>query len=152
MSATTQAPVLPVTDDPDSGPFFEAAARHELVIRFCGRCERALHLPKAFCPDCHEDAGEWRRVQGTGRVHTWTTVEHQVHPGHPTPYTVVVVQLDEHPEVRLLGSLPGRAEVQPDQAMEVWFEEVGDGVVLPQWRPTTVATTPDTATPEEDGA
>jgi len=141
MNTPETARVLPVTDDPDSGPFFEAAARGELVIRFCGRCERPLHLPKAFCPDCHEDAGEWRPVRGTGRVHSWTTVEHQVHPGHPTPYTVVIVELDDHPEVRLLGSLPGRADVHAEMAMEVWFEDVDDGadggVVLPQWRPTT---------------
>lgn len=125
--------VLPVLDDPDTAPFFAAAARHELAIRFCGRCDRPLHLPKAFCPDCHVDEGEWRPVRGLGRVHTWTTVEHQVHPGHPTPYTVVVVELDDHPAVRLLGELPGRAELTVGQPMEVWFEQVGDAV-LPQWR------------------
>jgi uncharacterized protein len=126
--------VLPVVQDPDTAPFFAAAARHELAIRFCGRCQRALHLPKAFCPDCHVDEGEWRAVRGRGHVHTWTVVEHQVHPGHPTPYTVVVVQLDDHETVRLLGSLDGRAELRAGQPMEVWFETVED-VVLPQWRP-----------------
>lgn len=140
MSAPETARVLPVTDDPDSGPFFAAAARQRLVVRFCGRCERPIHLPKAFCPECHVDAGEWREVRGAGRVHTWTTVEHQVHPGHPTPYTVVVVELDDHPGVRLLGSLPGRADVEAGQAMEVWFEDLADGVVLPQWRPTATTT------------
>jgi hypothetical protein len=77
----------------------------------------------------------WRQVSGVGRLYSWTIVEHQVHPAYATPYTVVLVSLVEHPEVRLLGSLPGRARLALDQPMEVWFQDLSDGVTLPQWRP-----------------
>ena len=133
-TASTSDRVLPVTTDHDTAPFWAAAARGELVVRWCGTCERPVHLPKAFCSRCHQMTDVWKPVSGRARVHSWTTVEHQVHPGHPTPYTVVVVTLDDEPEVRLLGSLPGRAELSADQPMEVWFEQVDD-VTLPQWRP-----------------
>ena len=83
----------------------------------------------------------WRQVSGAGRLYSWTIVEHQVHPAYATPYTVVLVSLDEHPEVRLLGFLPGRAGLAVDQPMEVWFQDLAEGVSLPQWRP--VETTAD---------
>lgn len=126
--------VLPITDDPDSGPFWQAAAEGRLAIKVCEQCGDHLHLPKAFCPRCHVASDTWRTTNGRGRLHSWTVVEHQVHPGYPTPYTVVLVELEEAPQVRLLGMLPGRPELEANQTMTVFFEEV-DGVVLPQWEP-----------------
>ena len=62
-------------------------------------------------------------------------VEHQVHPAFPAPYTVVLVELDDHPEARLSASCPASPELAVGQPMEVWFERLSDDVVLPQWRP-----------------
>jgi uncharacterized OB-fold protein len=125
--------VLPVVDDLDTAGFFEAARRHELAIRVCEGCGAVLHVPRAYCHTCGSWVGRWQVVDGRGRVYSWTTVEHQVHPAYPVPYTVVLVQLDDVP-ARLLGYLPGSPELVDGQPMEVWFEEL-DGVVLPQWRP-----------------
>lgn len=124
--------VLPVVDDPDTAGFWEAAARRELVVRRCPACESVVHLPRQTCP-CGSDATEWVAVSGRGTIFSWTVVEHQVHPGHPTPYTVVLVALDDEPTVRLLGSLPGRVRLSPGQPVVVDYETV-DGVVIPQWR------------------
>ena len=73
------------------------------------------------------------RSSGRGRVYSWTVVEHQVHPAFPMPYTVVLVQLDDAP-ARLVGSLAGRRDLIEGQPMEVWFETLDDGVVVPQWK------------------
>ena len=43
--------------------------------------------------------------------------------------------LDDAPEARLVGYLPGAPELRAGQAMEAWFETLEDGTVLPQWRP-----------------
>lgn len=133
MSAPTR-PVLPVTDDVDTAGFWAAAREHRLVIRWCRGCGAWLHLPRAYCPRCHTFGDDWRDVEGRGRLYSWTTVEHQVHPGHPTPYTVVLVELDDVPEVRLLGSLPGRPALVAGMPMVARYEEI-DGAVLPQWSP-----------------
>lgn len=74
------------------------------------------------------------RGERTGRLHTWTLVTHQVHPAFPTPYTLVVVQLDDAPDVRLMGRLDGAPELAEGQPMQVWFQTLEPGVVLPQWR------------------
>jgi uncharacterized OB-fold protein len=132
MDAAT--PLLPVTDDRDTGGFFEAARRGELVVRACSSCGTVLHVPRAYCRACGSWDGEWRPVAGTGTLHTWTVVDHQVHPGYPVPYTVVLVDLDDAP-VRLVGHLPGSPDLRDGMAMRVRFDEVGDGVVLPQWEP-----------------
>jgi uncharacterized OB-fold protein len=126
---------FPVTDDHDTAGFFEAARRHELAIRMCDHCDAVLHLPVAYCRSCGSWDTHWQRVSGAGRLYSWTVVAHQVHPAFPAPYTLVLVELEDHPEARLVGSMPGRHELQAGQPMEVWFESLGDDVVLPQWRP-----------------
>ena len=134
MTATpTTARLVPVTDDPDTGGFFEAAARRELVIRACAACGVALHLPRAYCHACGSWDATWRRVAGTGTLYSWTVVEHQVHPAYPVPYTIVLVELDDVPGVRLVGSVPGSPALGEGQSMRVVFEELAGGVVLPNW-------------------
>lgn len=126
--------VLPVTADHDTAPFWAAARDERLVVRYCDHCDAPVHLPRGLCPRCHQPADGWREASGRGRVYSWTVVEHQVHPGHPTPYTSVLIELEDLPSVRLLGALDGRHELAPGQPMEVWFEHLDD-VSLPQWRP-----------------
>jgi len=131
----TISPLIPVTDDLDTGGFFEAARRGELAIRMCNGCDAVLHMPRAYCHNCGSWDGRWQPVAGTGLVYSWTVVEHQVHPSYPVPYTVVLVELDDYPAARLIGRLPGRPDLAPGQPMQVWFETVDDGVVVPQWKP-----------------
>ena len=127
--------LLPVDDDIDTGGFFEAARRNELAIRMCNGCDAVLHMPRAYCHTCGSWEGRWQPVAGSGTVYSWTVVEHQVHPAYPVPYTVVLVELDDVPAARLVGYLPGAPELAAGQPMQVWFETVADGVVLPQWAP-----------------
>jgi len=127
--------VLPYDTDRDSGGFFAAAAEGRLVYRACNDCSHALHPPTDHCPHCGGWNTAWRDAKGTGRLHSWTTVMHQVHPDFPAPYTLVVVELDEAPEVRLMGRIEGEAELAADTPMQVWFQKLGDGPVLPQWKP-----------------
>lgn len=125
--------ILPVTDDRDSGPFFAAAREGRLVYRACTACNHGIHPPAAFCNLCGGD-GEWRDAGGRGVARATTVVTHQIHPDYPTPYTVVVVELDETPDVRLLGHIPGHVDIPYGTAMQVEFQTVED-VVLPNWRP-----------------
>jgi uncharacterized OB-fold protein len=126
--------LLPADDDRDTGGFFEAARRHELVVRVCDACGAVLHLPRAYCHTCGSWEGHWQPVSGRGHLYSWTTAAHQVHPAYPVPYTITLIQLDDVP-ARLMGYLPGAPDLTAGQPMEVWFEDLDDGVVLPQWKP-----------------
>ena len=127
--------ILPYDADRETAGFFQAAGEGRLVYRACDDCNHALHPPTDYCPKCGGWNTSWRDAKGTGKLHTWTTVMHQIHPDYPAPYTLVVVELDEAPEVRLVGRLDGEPELQAGMPMQVWFERLGDGPTLPQWKP-----------------
>jgi uncharacterized protein len=134
MGETVQR-LLPATDDRDTAGFWEAARRGELVVRRCTSCDAVLHMPRAYCHHCGSWETAWRPVPGTGTLYSWTVVAHQVHPSFPVPFTVVLVDVDDAPGARMAGYLPGEPALTEGQPMTVWFEDVGDDVVLPQWRP-----------------
>jgi uncharacterized OB-fold protein len=136
VDASLAARLRPVTDDRDTGGFWAGARRGELCLRQCRSCGSFLHLPRAYCRACKSWDTRWQPVSGRGRLYSYTVADHQVHAAFPVPYTIVLVELDDAPGVRLVGSLPGAPELVIGQAMEAWFEPIGGGVVLPQWRPT----------------
>ena len=141
MNPVAGLPLAPVEDDPDTAGYFAAARRGELAVKGCRACGAVLHLPRALCPVCGSADTAWRPVAGHGRLYSWTTAEHQVHPAFPVPYTVVLVDLDEVP-ARLVGVLPGRQEqLQVGQPMRVRFDQTPDGTTLPSWEPDEEPTT-----------
>jgi hypothetical protein len=90
-----------------------------------------------MCPACR--SFESSIVPASGRASVWSWVI--VHPpvldafAERTPYNVAVVELDEG--VRMVGSV---LECPPEDLrggmrVEVTFEDLSDGVSLPQWRP-----------------
>jgi uncharacterized protein len=139
MSDESPPRLLPFVDDLDTGGFFEAAARGELVLRRCDDCDAVLHVPRMYCRHCRSWNGRWQPIDGSATLYSWTVVTHQVHPAYPTPYTVVLVDLDEAPGTHLVGQVPGAPELHAGMAMELWFDELGsvDGrpAVVPNWRP-----------------
>lgn len=130
----TAARISPFTQDPESAPFFQAAREHRLVVRRCLDCANGIHTPTVHCPHCGSWNTDWRESSGDATLYTWTTVTHQVHPGYPVPYTVIVVQLDDTPHARMVGMLPGAPELEAGMRMKVWFDTLHDGVVIPQWQ------------------
>ena len=74
---------------------------------------------------------------GHGRVHTFTIVHHSVHPvtADALPYVLALVELDEGP--RLLTNLRAvrPEDVRVGMAVQVLFEDLGDGIALPQFQP-----------------
>ena len=127
----------PVVDDHDTGGFFEAAARGELVVRACANCGTVLHVPRAYCRACGSWDGEWKPAGTTGTLHSFTVADHQVHPAYPVPYTIILVDLDDVPGVRLLGNLDGAPDLTIGMPMRVRFDQLADGVVLPNWEPVS---------------
>ena len=131
--------IEPVDFDRDTGYFFQAAREGRLVYRVCRSCGSGIHLPTQFCGRCGGNDTEWRQASGNGTLFSWTTVTQGVHPAYPAPYTIVVVALDEAPEVRLIGSLPGAVGLRAGQAMRVCFDERTRETGLPQWRPVSAS-------------
>jgi len=131
--------MIPPLADRDTGGFFAAAAEGRLVLRTCSDCGRVLNPQMAHCRFCGSWNTGWKDSAGRGTLYSWTVVTHGVHPAYPTPYTVVLVDVDDAPGARLVGMIPGEPSLRAGQPMEVWFDPAGDGAVIPQWRPVDAA-------------
>ena len=81
--------------DPISAPFWEAAARRELMIQRCRCCASYQFYARPFCILCDSDDVEWVAAKGTGTVYSMTTVRRKLLPGFDPPYIVAIVELDE---------------------------------------------------------
>lgn len=98
--------------EPMSEPFFDAAARGELLVQRCDGCARFRFPPRPVCPWCHDRSSTWTPTSGQGRI--WSFVV--PHPPLPvpydarSPYNVVVVELDDDPLIRLVGNVVETAD------------------------------------------
>lgn len=126
-------PAKPAPPDSDlSRPYWEAAARGELLIQGCASCGALRHYPRLLCDQCYSDAASWTVASGRGAIHSWTVAHHAFHPAFiaELPYTIVTVDLEEGPRAlgRWLGETPtigqpvqGRFETG-EQIPELIFE------------------------------
>jgi uncharacterized OB-fold protein len=130
----TDAP-SPVVDDPDTGGFWQAAARGVLAVQWCDRCGLPIHLPRPQCPRCAATNLRWRDVDSEATVYSWAVVRHPVHPAFPVPYTVALVALTEYPSVRLMARIDGAPPLHEGQRMRFITNQDSTGVMLPQWVP-----------------
>jgi uncharacterized OB-fold protein len=129
-------PISPVVDDLDTGGFFQAAARGHLVVLSCTRCGRDLNPPRRHCRYCGHNETQWRQLSGLGHLISWTVAEAQLHPAFEVPYTILVVEADDAPGVRLLGHLPGaHDDLEPGMPMAVRFDQTPGEVSVPNWEP-----------------
>jgi uncharacterized OB-fold protein len=116
-------------------PFFEAAARGELVYQRCPKCRHAQFYPRAVCTACGADP-EWVTAAGRGSVHTYTVVRQNGMPPFKDelPYVVAMVELPEG--VRMMGNVTDcdAEEVSVGAALEAYAVEFEAGLALPFWR------------------
>jgi uncharacterized OB-fold protein len=114
----------------------------ELALQQCASCATVQHPPEETCHVCGAMRFVTRTVAPFGTVYSYTVVHHAVHPalGASIPYAVVLVRLDEQPDVRVVGNLLDVAvdDVAIGMPVEATWElrtaDEGDEVLLPQWR------------------
>lgn len=100
-------PPLPDLDWDVIAPFWQAAARHELVLPRCVGCGRYVWYPAHRCPRCDAEAPVWTRVSGRGVLFSWAVVERALYAPFRdrTPYVTALVEIEEDPAVRLVTML-----------------------------------------------
>ena len=136
--------LLPDTEDTDSGPFWEAAARGELRVQRCADCGRRRLPPRPMCPACRSLRHDWEVMSGRGTIWSFVVPHPPLLPAYAelAPYNVITVALTEDPNLRLVGNLVASAsgainEIDPatiriGEPVHVVFQTV-DGVALPRW-------------------
>ncbi|MEU6873599.1 Zn-ribbon domain-containing OB-fold protein [Streptomyces sp. NPDC046751] len=120
--------------EPDafSRPYWDAAARGQLLLRRCRACGRAHHYPREFCPHCWSEDVVWEPASGDATLYTWSVVHRNDLPpfGARVPYVAAVVDLAEGP--RMMTQVVGCEEsaLAIGMAMRVAFrQEEGEEAV-----------------------
>ena len=129
----------PDLSDAVAEPYWEAAARHELMIPRCTGCGLVFFPPRRFCPGCWGDELTWERMGGGGTVWTFTEVHVAFYDdtwADDVPYVVAVIELDEGP--RMMANIvdPDMDRLAIGDRVEAVFEDRPEGVTLPMFRVT----------------
>jgi uncharacterized OB-fold protein len=113
-----------------------------LAVQQCPSCRVFQHPPEELCHRCGTFDLETEVLAPTGHVHSYTVVHHAARPqlSDAVPYAVLLVALDQAPDVRVVADLvngdPHGVYIgMPVEA--VWTDHHLDGetIRLPHWRP-----------------
>ncbi|MSQ07415.1 MAG: hypothetical protein EXR54_09075 [Dehalococcoidia bacterium] len=132
--------VIPAPDEL-SKPFWDGVNKKRLLLQNCAACDAYQYPPRETCATCGsvESLG-WKEVRGRGHISSYIVIEDgRLDRRMPDqPYNLAVVTLDEDPGINFYSNLPGTPvhQVPVGAAVEVFFEEVGPGQLIHEWRVT----------------
>ena len=123
--------IVPVADH-DSQEYWNGCKNRELLVRRCGSCKTYRIPPGPGCPNCGSLKSDWIKIDGKGEIFTYTVVHRA-----KVPYNIIVVSLPEADGVHMLSNLVDckHEDIHIGMPVEVVFEEVGAGMMLPKFRP-----------------
>ena len=126
----TRAPYLAAF--PENLPFWDAAARGELLLPRCAQCNEVHWHPRAHCPFCRSDALRWERASGKARLHTFTILGRS-----DAAYVLAYVQLHEGPLMltNVVGVEPSPQALSIGMPLQVEFRQTPQGRSAPVFRP-----------------
>ena len=129
---------IPVPTELDQG-FWDAVNERRLVVQYCNVHSRMQHPPEATCRECgNGDNLGWREVNGRGTINDYCVMydTRTVALKEYQPFNIAVIKLDENPDIQFFSLLPGvpADEVPVGGSVEVMFEEVAPGTLIPEWR------------------
>jgi uncharacterized OB-fold protein/acyl dehydratase len=120
--------------------FWEGAAKGQLLIQRCVDCQTLRHPPGPGCPHCSSMKWGASEMSGKGEIYSFVRHHHPKIPPFETGHPVILVQLDEGP--RLVSELAGHdtntntsvAAIEIGMRVEVQFDEVEEGFIMPRFR------------------
>ena len=132
--ATAAGRTAPIQDSLTQ-PFWQGAARGELLLPLSPDTKEICWPPRRFGPADSSNSPKWIKAGGSGIVYTYSVVHRSTHPRPTVPYVLAVVQLDEG--VYFTSNI---VEVEPERVfigmpVTVVFEELPGGGKLPVFRP-----------------
>lgn len=121
----------------DDQAFWDGCKRHELLLVKCTSCGAVRFYPRPTCPHCLSAASEHIKASGKGELWSYTTSHHAfgVVWREVTPYTVIVVELEEGPRMvsNIIGCDPSKLFI--GMPLEIAFHDVTPEITLPKFRP-----------------
>ena len=121
--------------DPFNEAWFTSGA---IVIQRCTSCATLQHPPEEVCHACGAMAFDTATLAPTGTVYSHTVVHYAANAAlsQSVPYTVVLVSLDDAPDIRIVGNIEGTDVAIGMPVVATWEEHTADdgtAILLPQW-------------------
>lgn len=124
-------------------PYRKGLEEDKLIVQRCNSCKTWQWGPEWICHSCHSFDMGWEEVAPTGKIYSWERAWHPVHPALKDhgPYIVVLVELPQAGNIRMVGNLLGdpRQDIVIGSDVEAVFEHHKDAKIpftLVQWRVT----------------
>jgi uncharacterized OB-fold protein len=96
VPSSVELPTPPQVIDPETAPYWEAAAEGRLLLPFCRPCAGVFWYPRGFCPFCGSTDVDWTESSGMGTVYSYTAVRRSSGDwAKHTPYYLTFVELDD---------------------------------------------------------
>ena len=117
-------------------PFWDACATGELTYQRCTSCDNAVFDPSLICRHCGSRDLAWTRSSGSGSVYSWSIVWRPLMPTFTVPYAVAIIDMDDG--YQIMSNVIGCdvADVKIGLRVQVEFVDIGDGVRIPNFRPS----------------
>lgn len=121
-------------------PFWDGARERKLVMPRCHDCGAWVWCPRPVCGECGSDKLDWEQISGRGKVFAFTVIREVVGRAlrgfaPDIPYVTAWIDLDEGP--RFCSNVIGCPieDVKIGMDVEVVFEDAGDRITLPKFKP-----------------
>jgi uncharacterized OB-fold protein len=116
--------------NPETKPFWDAAAEGRLLIKKCVTCGQVHFYPRAICPFCGSDKTEWVSASGRGTVYSYSVMRRV-----PIPYALAYVTLEEGVTM-MTNIVDGDLDaIRIGQRVTVAFKPSEGGPPVPMFRP-----------------
>ena len=119
----------------ESKPFWDACARHQLLVQTCRECGAVQYYPRGVCAACWSPDVEWTPSAGRGRVYTFTVTHRTQARGFrdELPYVLAWITLDEG--VQVMSNIVGvdLATIKIGMPVHVTFDDVKEGLSIPKF-------------------
>jgi uncharacterized OB-fold protein len=115
--------------NPETVPFWDAAAKGQLLLRKCKACGEVHYYPRSLCPFCFSET-DWLPASGKGAIYSYSVMRRA-----PEPYAIAYVALEEGP--KMLTNIVGCSldDIRIGQAVKVVFTPSDGGPPVPMFTP-----------------
>jgi uncharacterized protein len=120
-------------ESPLTAAYWAAARRGVILLQRCAHCAVVVHPPEPVCPGGTGHELRWFEASGQGRLASFTSVDHAVHPAvrGRLPYLVALVELDEGPRIVCNLVPDSRVEPRPGARVVLRLGQTAGGLDLP---------------------
>jgi uncharacterized protein len=115
---------------PETKPYWDAAAKGQLLIKKCNACGEPHFYPRSLCPFCFSGDTAWVATSGKGTIYSYSVMRRV-----PVPYVVAYVTLAEGPTMISNIVDCDLNAVKIGQAVKVTFKPSDGGPPVPMFTP-----------------